>query len=44
MQITISVGIAVLNPRGDTLEELIRRADSALYRAKDFGKNRLVIS
>lgn len=44
MQITISVGVAVFNPKRDTLDDLISRADSALYKAKDFGKNRLVIS
>jgi len=40
LQITISVGMAVLNPQGDTLDDLISRADSALYKAKEFGKNR----
>lgn len=43
MQITISVGVAVFNPRRDTLDDLISRADRALYKAKGFGKNRLEI-
>lgn len=41
IQITISVGVAVFDPREDTLDELISRADSALYDAKKLGKNRL---
>lgn len=44
MNITISVGVAVFNPKWDTLDQLISRADSALYKAKDFGKNRLEIA
>ena len=41
VQITVSVGLAVFTPRRDSLDDLISRADSALYKAKDFGKNRL---
>lgn len=44
MQITISIGVSVFNPVMDTLDDLISRADKALYKAKDFGKNRLAIS
>ncbi|KIL98945.1 GAF domain/sensory box/EAL domain protein [Paramagnetospirillum magnetotacticum MS-1] len=36
---TVSVGIAQL-AEDDGLEEIIRRADAALYRAKDLGRNR----
>lgn len=38
--ITISVGVAEMGPR-DTLESLINNADSALYRAKTEGRNRI---
>lgn len=38
--ITISVGVALLSPE-ETLETLIERADKALYRAKDKGRNRV---
>ncbi|MCF7943689.1 MAG: sensor domain-containing diguanylate cyclase [Spirochaetia bacterium] len=38
--VTISIGATVLN-HGDTLQQLIKRADDALYRAKETGKNRV---
>ena len=38
--ITVSIGVAFYPEHGATLEELIRKADSALYRAKKEGKNR----
>ncbi len=37
--VTISVGISNLN--GGTVDEWLRRADSALYRAKSLGRNRV---
>lgn len=43
LRTTLSVGIAVFIGEGDTLDGLIRRADSALYRAKTNGRNRTVI-
>ncbi len=39
--VTVSLGVAVAGP-GDTVERLMRRADSALYRAKQAGRNRVV--
>ncbi|SMF45409.1 diguanylate cyclase [Tistlia consotensis] len=39
--VTISVGVARLR-RGETLDDLIARADSALYRAKGAGRNCIV--
>lgn len=39
---TISVGIAEFSP-GDSLEKLISRADAALYRAKEGGRNRVAL-
>lgn len=38
--ITVSIGVAFYPAHGATLEELIRNADAALYRAKKKGKNR----
>jgi diguanylate cyclase (GGDEF)-like protein len=39
--VTVSIGIATWRP-GDTPEALVARADAALYRAKDGGRNRCV--
>jgi PleD family two-component response regulator len=41
--VTISGGAAELEPR-DTPESLVARADSALYKAKEEGRNRLMAS
>jgi diguanylate cyclase (GGDEF)-like protein len=38
---SISIGFAVYPNDGDLLEELTRKADDALYRAKDAGRNRV---
>ncbi|HWP31469.1 MAG TPA: diguanylate cyclase [Fimbriimonadales bacterium] len=42
--ITISIGISVFGERTNTQEALIRAADLALYRAKEEGRNRVVIA
>jgi diguanylate cyclase (GGDEF)-like protein len=39
--ITVSIGIAVLDPLHDDMHSLLHRADSALYRAKANGRNRV---
>jgi diguanylate cyclase (GGDEF)-like protein len=40
--VTASVGVAALGSAEETLEDLIERADTALYRAKDEGRDRVV--
>ena len=40
--VTISVGLARLLPAGDALDQLLARADHALYRAKEAGRDRVV--
>jgi diguanylate cyclase (GGDEF)-like protein len=40
--VTVSVGLAVVPPRGWTATELMRTADAALYAAKRGGRDRLV--
>jgi diguanylate cyclase (GGDEF)-like protein len=42
-QITVSIGIAALSPERDTRNRLMAAADSALYRAKKEGRNRVCI-
>jgi two-component system cell cycle response regulator len=40
--VTISVGLSSLNGAGDTPALILKRADEALYRAKNSGRNRVV--
>ena len=42
LQVTVSIGLTELQP-DDTLHSLIARADSALYRAKQNGRNQVCI-
>lgn len=41
VRVTLSGGVSQLDPDGDDLDALIRRADRALYRAKAAGRNRI---
>ncbi|MCG8435176.1 MAG: GGDEF domain-containing protein [Gammaproteobacteria bacterium] len=43
LSITVSTGIAQFR-KGETLEELMHRADTALYRAKKGGRDRIVVA
>ena len=38
---TISLGVAEYGGKLDTIDELMRRADRALYQAKNAGRNRV---
>jgi two-component system, cell cycle response regulator len=40
--VTISIGIASVLPKEDTVQNLLKRADDALYGAKAAGRNRVV--
>ncbi|SDU19695.1 PleD family two-component system response regulator [Stappia sp. ES.058] len=42
LPVTVSVGVATHAKAGDSGEKLIKRADRALYRAKEEGRNRVV--
>jgi diguanylate cyclase (GGDEF)-like protein len=42
LQTTISMGVASLTGPADTADDLIARADAALYRAKTQGRNCVV--
>ncbi len=40
--VTVSIGVASLQPPHDTVQTLMKRADVALYEAKANGRNRVV--
>ena len=40
---SISLGVAGLRP-GETVEELMKRVDAAMYEAKNTGRNRVVVA
>ncbi len=39
---TVSIGLASLNSSDATLEQIIKRSDQALYKAKEQGRNRII--
>jgi diguanylate cyclase (GGDEF)-like protein len=43
VRMTLSGGVAPYPTDGETLDDLVRRADESLYRAKDLGGNKIVI-
>jgi len=40
--VTISIGLATLDSKGESINDVMKRADQALYRAKRDGRNRVV--
>ena len=44
IQLTISLGIAQYKPHREDWQEFLSRADAALYRAKDSGRNQWVVA
>jgi diguanylate cyclase (GGDEF)-like protein len=44
LPLTASFGVAEYRAGDDTLEQLITRADAAMYQAKQAGKNRVVVA
>jgi diguanylate cyclase (GGDEF)-like protein len=43
IHITVSIGVAVSTPRIDDIKKIVHEADAALYRAKQEGRNRVVV-
>jgi two-component system cell cycle response regulator len=44
LNVTVSVGVATLGGEADKLDDFLKRADQALYRAKREGRNRVVLN
>lgn len=43
IRFTVSFGVAMLEKEADTLTTIMNRADAALYKAKETGRNRIVV-
>lgn len=41
--VTVSVGVVASNPMDDNFDNLLKRADEALYQAKESGRNRIAL-
>ncbi|MCL2781985.1 MAG: GGDEF domain-containing protein, partial [Actinomycetia bacterium] len=42
--LSVSIGLACFPEHGTTVEELLKAADTALYRAKNAGRNRVTVA
>ncbi len=44
LRFTVSIGLTILSSKEDTLDNLLSRADNALYEAKNSGRNRVCVA
>jgi diguanylate cyclase (GGDEF)-like protein len=43
IELGVSVGVVLLDPAADSADEILRRADQAMYRAKNAGGGRVEV-
>lgn len=43
-RVTVSIGVAEAHARLESVEQVIQRAEATLYRAKEAGRNRMVVA
>jgi diguanylate cyclase (GGDEF)-like protein len=44
LHVTVSIGVAEAQPEDQTFDDLLRRADLLMYKAKEQGRNRVIIN
>ena len=44
VRFTVSIGIAEVSDTDGTIDDVVKRADAALYEAKDQGRDRTVVA
>ena len=44
LKVTVSIGVASFPKHGDEAQSIISRADAALYKAKESGRNRVILA
>lgn len=44
VRVTVSLGVATLCEADESIDDVLKRADAALYRAKEAGRNRVMVS
>ncbi len=44
LRVTVSIGVAAASPEDQTLNQMLRRADQALYAAKHAGRNKVALA
>jgi diguanylate cyclase (GGDEF)-like protein len=44
LRISVSIGISVPSANSNLIDEILRKADTALYMAKNSGRNRVCVS
>ncbi|WP_232826343.1 GGDEF domain-containing protein [Cyanothece sp. BG0011] len=43
LNVTVSIGVATYDPKDEKIDDILKRADSALFKAKKNGRNQVAI-